>query len=191
MELDELKKQWQQIELRIDKVEEANHRLAEKLKKNKATNAKQRLSRQFGMKLLICVVSPLWMILFASQVEVRTELFISYMVFFVIMTIAMAYVWNKLRTMNYMKMSIKEALIAVYDMERLYRLVGWIGIITGAPLIVFMMLEIYKLEISEVIYGAWAGLIVGTIVGLISKMRNRRLLKEMRQALEEEIGDDD
>ena len=33
MELDELKKQWQQIELRIDKVEEANHRLTERLKK--------------------------------------------------------------------------------------------------------------------------------------------------------------
>ena len=107
------------------------------------------------------------------------------------MAISMAYVWNKLRTMNYMKMSIKEALIAVYDMERLYRRVGWIGIITGAPLIVFMLMEIHKLETPEVVYGAWVGLIVGAIVGLISKMRNRRLLKEMRQALEEEIGDDE
>ena len=191
MELDELKKQWQQIELRIDKVEEANHRLTERLKKNKATNAKQRLTTQFGVKLLFCIISPLWMVLFASQVEVRTELYISYMVFFVIMAISMAYVWNKLRTMNYMKMSIKEALIAVYDMERLYRRVGWVGIITGAPLIVFMLMEIHKLEIPEAVYGAWVGLIVGAIVGLISKIRYRRLLKEMRQALEEEIGDDE
>lgn len=190
MDINKLKHDWQQLELRIDKIENENKRLAERLKKNSATGVKHRLTARYGRMTIICILSPIWMVLFDNTFNVDTSLYISYIVFFAIMSVTTGYVWWKLRNIDYMSMSVKDALIAVYNTEKLCKINNWIGYITGIPLIIFLMIYIYRLDQQPLIIGAWAGLIVGGSIGTYIRLKNRRLLKKMRQTLAEEISED-
>lgn len=190
MDLDKLKHDWQQLELRIDKIENENKRLAERLKKNSATGVKCRLTARYGRMTIICILSPIWMVLFDYTINVDTSLYISYVVFFAIMSVTTGYVWWKLRNIDYMSMSVKDALIAVYKTEILCKTHNRIGYITGFPLIIFLMIYIYQLDQQPLIIGAWIGLIIGGSLGTYIKIRNRQLLKKMKQTLAEEISED-
>lgn len=190
MDLDKLRQNWQQLELRIDKIELENKRLAERLKKNSATGIKHRLTSRYGRMTIICILAPLWMVLYDKTISTDIYLYISYIAFFVIMTIATGYVWWYLKSTDYMSMSVKDALIAVYKAEKLCKTHNWIGYITGLPLIAFLMIEIYQLGEQPLIIGAWAGVIIGGSIGTYIRIKNRRLLKTMKQTLIEEISEE-
>lgn len=190
MDMEEMRRNWKKMELRINKIETENHRLVEQLKKSRACSAKRKLTIGNGVMTVFCAVSPLWIVLLSGMVDVSFALYLSYIIFFVIMTLVTGRVWLWLLKTDYMLMSVKEALICAYKTKRLNRDKELVGYLTGLPLIAFLMIEVYQMGIDELMVGAWIGLVIGGIVGICIRIRDNRLLKNMRQALEEEVFDD-
>lgn len=191
MDIEDLKRNWQQLELRVNKAEFENRRLAERLCKNNATGIKHKLMARYRAMTIVCAISPLWIILFNMQMNVNAYLFAGYISFFVIMALATAYIWFWMANTDYMSMTVKDAIIATYKAEKLCKNHNWIGFVTGIPLLVFLMITISETGEYVIITGAWTGLIVGGLIGLYIRLRNRRLLREMRRMLEDELDDTD
>ena len=63
MDIDELKKQWQSMELRIEKLEEENHRLMSSISSNRVAGLRGRLLTRYCMMIIVCIISPVWLLL--------------------------------------------------------------------------------------------------------------------------------
>ncbi len=191
MDIEEMKRNWQQMELRMDKIEEENQKLIARLKKNKAMGAKQRLMVSYFRMAIICIVSPVWIFLLEQEAYVGKILEIYYVLFFVALSAVNFYIWYFMKLNDYKTMSVKDALIKSYEIELLCKRGKLVGYILGLPLIVLLMCALYKAGIIEAFTGGCVGLIIGGAIGSIVNLKNKKMLREMRLALEEELAETD
>ena len=85
-------------------------------------------------------------------------------------------------------MTVKEALISTYKLEKYQKTGTLIGISLAVPLLICFMVELYRLHEMYAFYGAWCGLVVGLLIGLRIRRRIKRDIKEMRAALNDELN---
>ncbi len=189
MDIDDLKLNWRKMELRMDRMEAESRRLAQMLRRNKATNTQQRLVNRYKVFTVICMLVPVWFLLMCESLNLSVALSVSYVAFFFVMTATSAYLWRSFSKVEYISLPIKDAIVESYKNERRVKVCNWIGYITGFPLIVFLMMEITALGIKPMIIGAWTGLVIGGAIGVITRIKMYRLMREMRRSLEEELRD--
>lgn len=190
MDIDELKKQWQSMELRVEQLEKDNRRLMTRISRDRFAGLRGKLMARYRLMIIVCVISPVWMLLLEDVYGVGRVLNVCYASFFVITALANAYIYYLFHKIDYSIMTVKEALTATTHLEitrcRL-RMLGWLMVV---PLLVMMFQAFYETGQDEVIYGAWFGLIIGAIVGTIFDRKTRRLIRQMRQTLTEELDED-
>ena len=88
-------------------------------------------------------------------------------------------------------MSIKEALVATTKVEETRQKVKLLGWILGLPLILILFDVFNEIGHPEVIYGGFAGIVIGGVIGYFIERKTRRLIRELRQTLADAIADDD
>lgn len=190
MDIDELKKQWNAMELRIDRLEKENNRLMTNITNNRIVGLRGRLLARYRMMIILCVVSPAWIFFMDSLCDVSNFVKVCYVLFFVVMVITNGYVYHLIRKVDYIEMTIKDALVAATNVEIARRRMKIIGWILAVPLLAMLFSTFYEIGREELIYGAWIGLIVGFISGAIYEVNTRRLIRQMRQTLSDELGED-
>ena len=190
MDIDELKKQWQSMELRVEQLEKDNRRLMTRISRDRFAGLRGKLMARYRLMIIVCVISPVWMLLLEDVYGVGRVLNVCYASFFVITALANAYIYYLFHKIDYSIMTVKEALTATTHLEitryRL-RMLGWLMVV---PLLVMMFQAFYETGQDEVINGAWFGLILGAIVGTIFDLKTRRLIRQMRHTLTEELDED-
>ncbi|WP_455672221.1 hypothetical protein [Phocaeicola sp.] len=189
MELEELKKGWKEMGERMDKIEKTNDELLGKITQNRATSARQRLKREYQMMTAVCFMAPSWLAIAQRNMEELGDWIVYlFLVFFLVMAANKGFVWWKLSRMDYQKMTIKEALISTYQLEKYQKRGTLIGIGLAIPLLVCFMVNLYLMHEVYAFYGAWLGLVFGLWLGLRIHRRIKKEIKEMRDALQDELN---
>ena len=189
MELEELKKGWKEMDERMEKLESENDKLVNMITQKRATSALQRLTREYQMMTAICLLAPSYFMLTQHHMEGLGDwcLYL-FVIFFLVMAIHKSFIWRKLSRMDYKQMTVKEALISTYKLEKYQKTGTLIGISLAVPLLICFMVELYRLHEMYAFYGAWCGLVVGLLIGLRIRRRIKRDIKEMRAALNDELN---
>lgn len=191
MDIDELKKQWKSMELRIDQLEKDNKRLLSCISNDKVWGVRKKLQTRYFALIVLCVVSPVWILLMNEMYYIDTEVLIIYTFFFVVMAVVNSYIYNLIGKVDCSSMTIKEALMAITKVEETRRrgqLLGWILVV---PLVIILFRVFSEMGHPEVLYGASVGLVIGGIYGYIFDRQTRQLIKELRKTLADALAEED
>lgn len=191
MDIDELKSQWKSMELRIDRLEKDNKQLLSRISSDRMKGVRGKLMARYRSIIMVCVLSPSWIVLMDRMLSLDDEIFIIYTFFFLVMALANYYLYRLIGKVDCSVMSIKEALVAtakVEDTRQKVKLLGWI---LAVPLMIIMFDVFQEIGHPEVIYGACAGLVIGGLVGYLVERKTRRLIRELRQSLADALADDE
>ncbi|MBR5550879.1 MAG: hypothetical protein IKV83_03035 [Muribaculaceae bacterium] len=180
MNIDELKSQWKSMELRIDRLEKDNKSLISRISNERMKSVREKLLARYRALIIVCIFSPLWMVLMNNLHHVDIEVPIVYAFFFLVMALANYYMYQLIGKVDCSKLTIKEALIAVTKVEETRQNVKLLGWIFGLPLIIIMFDVFKEMGHPEIIYGACVGLVIGGVVGYLVERKTRRLIRELR-----------
>lgn len=191
MDIDELKSQWKSMELRIDRLEKDNKNLLSRISNERVKSVREKLLARYRAIIMVCIFSPLWIVMMDKVWNLDNEILIVYTFFFMVMALANYYMYQLIGKVDCSKLTIKEALIAVTKVEETRQKVKLLGWIFGLPLIIIMFDVFKKMGHPEIIYGACVGLVIGGVVGYLVERKTRRLIRELRQTLADALVDDD
>lgn len=190
MDIDELKRQWQSMELRVEQLEGDNRRLQSRIIGDRFTGLRGKLLTRYRVMIAVCVISPVWLLLIDDIFEVGTLINICYASFFIITAVCNWRVYSLLRKIDYTSMTVKEVLTATTNMEIMRHRMKRLSWVLAIPLLVMLFYTFYATGNNGLIYGAWVGLALGGIVGTIIDRKTRRIIRSMRQTLANELADD-
>lgn len=191
MDIDELKKQWKSMELRIDQLEKDNKRLLSCISNDKVWGVRKKLQTRYFALIVLCVVSPVWILLMNEMYYIDTEVLIIYTFFFVVMAVVNSYIYNLIGKVDCSSMTIKEALMAITKVEETRRRGQLLGWILAVPLVIILFRVFSEMGHPEVLYGASVGLVIGGIYGYIFERQTRQLIKELRKTLADALAEED
>lgn len=191
MDIDELKSQWKSMELRIDRLEKDNKNLLSRISNERVKSVREKLLARYRAIIMVCIFSPLWIVMMDKVWNLDNEILIVYTFFFMVMALANYYMYQLIGKVDCSKLTIKEALIAVTKVEETRQKVKLLGWIFGLPLIIIMFDVFKEMGHPEIIYGACVGLVIGGVVGYLVERKTRRLIRELRQTLADALVDDD
>ncbi len=89
------------------------------------------------------------------------------------------------RRIDFGRMSVREAVEKVYHLQRMRIIKRTIGIVTGVPVLIYMFFTFSSIFGPYVLYGMTAGLVIGLGGGLLVNSTANRLLKQMKEQLDE------
>lgn len=189
MELEELKKSWKVMDEQIDKLESKNEVPVSQITQKRAVSSQQRLKREFQMMTGVCLMAPFWIMMIQRNVEGFPDWMVyMFFVFFLTMAVHKRFLWYKLARMDYKRMTVKEALISTYRLEKYQKWGTLLGISLAVPVLVCFVVELYFLHEVYVLYGAFIGLVIGLFVGWWVRRRIKSEMKAMREALNDELN---
>ncbi len=191
MDLDGLKSQWKSMELRINQLEKDNKSLEMRITSDRMKGVREKLMARYRAIIMVCIFSPIWMLMMNELYQVDVEVSIVYAFFFLVMALANYYMHRLIGKVDCSTMSIKEALMATVKVEETRQRVKLLGWILGLPLILIMFDVFKEMGHPEVIYGACAGLVIGGLVGYFIERKTGRLIRELRQTLADALSDDE
>lgn len=191
MDLDGLKSQWKSMELRINQLEKDNKSLEMRITRDHMKGVREKLMARYRAIIMVCIFSPIWMLMMNELYQVDVEVSIVYAFFFLVMALANYYMYQLIGKVDCSRMSIKEALVATTKVEETRQKVKLLGWILGLPLIIIMFDVFKEMGHPEIIYGACVGLVIGGVIGYFIERKTRRLIRELRQTLADAIADDD
>lgn len=191
MDLDGLKSQWKSMELRINQLEKDNKSLEMRITRDRMKGVREKLMARYRAIIMVCIFSPIWMLMMNELYQVDVEVSIVYAFFFLVMALANYYMHRLIGKVDCSTMSIKEALMATVKVEETRQRVKLLGWILGLPLILIMFDVFKEMGHPEVIYGACAGLVIGGVVGYFIERKTGRLIRELRQTLADALSDDE
>lgn len=191
MDLDGLKTQWKSMELRINQLEKDNKSLEMRITRDHMKGVREKLMARYRAIIMVCIFSPIWMLMMNELYQVDVEVSIVYAFFFLVMALANYYMYRLIGKVDCSTMSIKEALMATVKVEETRQRVKLLGWILGLPLILIMFDVFKEMGHPEVIYGACAGLVIGGVVGYFIERKTGRLIRELRQTLADALSDDE
>lgn len=191
MDLDGLKSQWKSMELRINQLEKDNKSLEMRITRDRMKGVREKLMARYRAIIMVCIFSPIWMLMMNELYQVDVEVSIVYTFFFLVMALANYYMYRLIGKVDCSTMSIKEALMTTVKVEETRQRVKLLGWILGLPLILIMLDVFKEMGHPEVIYGACAGLVIGGVVGYFIERKTGRLIRELRQTLADALSDDE
>ena len=184
MELEDLKKNCSEMEERLGRLEMENRQLQHKTVNSKVEQMKKRL-------LLRQTFFVLFLPWFFYQVVRNSGFDFSTLTWsllgvFIVAILLRQLIWLLLlRKVNCMEQTVREVCLA----ESRFRISFKIGIaacmVCAIPLLISLIWDIAGMGDRYLLYGAWAGLVVGLLLGIRLFLKAWRGVKELREAIRE------
>lgn len=178
MDLENLKTTWQNLNVRVDRLEEENRRTTEALRRNRAKSAQMKLATSYKRTAFVGLLCPLLAPLCVHILYMPIWVAVIYAAFGLLMAALMLRSYWVTRYSNFMSLPIVEALQNAIRLRRRQNMVTTIGIAGGC--IVIATFYIY-LEVG--IIGFFIGLALGLIIGIKKQLTQRELIREIEDSL--------
>lgn len=182
--LEQLKQQWQELNLRVNHLDEANRELTDRLSRGHVTSTQQRLAhatRRWG--LFAFTLIPMAFVVYHTML-MPLWLSIVYAAFGLVMGCLVLWLAAYINRERLVDLPVTQA----YDRARLIHKLQWqcrgVGIVLGGILVILMLYYLNQDSDSSMLISACVGLVLGAIIG-IAKARNHnrmsnRLIKDTR-----------
>ena len=187
MTLEELKVQWNQLSVRVDRLEEENRRLASELATGRATSAQQRLASHYTKHALIGLLLPLLAPMLVFVLDMPLWVAVLYGLLGLLCMAADLIFARYIRRSNFAILPVVNSLENMLKAKKYQRRMQIVFIIIGGIFLggaFFPALE----EEPSVMIGALIGLIIGICCGLTLYFKKVRLINEILKELKESVN---
>lgn len=183
MNIDELKRNWNSLNLPADTPMPEVRDLEDKVATQRVTTLRDRIYRLHIRLSIVACVAILTMVPFAKD-EPWLVAFAT--LFFVLMAALHAATAFWVHGLDYSRMTVKDALRSVYELERRRNRNRAIGVALAVPLICYMCYTFSNGAEPAFFFGCVSGACLGVLIGLIINHKAVMMLREMKR----ELGDD-
>lgn len=187
MTLEELKVQWNQLSVRVDRLEEENRRLASELATGRATSAQQRLASHYTKHALIGLLLPLLAPMLVFVLDMPLWVAVLYGLLGLLCMAADLIFARYIRRSNFAILPVVNSLENMLKAKKYQRRMQIVFIIIGGIFLggaFFPALE----DEPSVMIGALIGLIIGICCGLTLYFKKVRLINEILKELKESVN---
>lgn len=183
MEIDELKKQWQSLKIKVDSLEADNRRLASELANGRIQTTRSKLVRLYRISGVAGFVLPL---LAPLMVKIGFEgwLAVVYGAYGILLgCLNLCFAWS-IENARLIDAPVVEALRKAILIRRRQVAIRTFGIVLGIPVLVSMFMQAADNSGVAMIEGMVAGLVVGVIIGVKKAFEANRLGKSLQEEIE-------
>lgn len=177
--LDQLKQQWQELNLRTTRLEEANRELSERLAKGRTTTVQQTLEREtrrWGISgfALILLAFPIW-----HTLQMPWWMAVIYAAFGALMGILTISLSNFIGRERLVDMPVTQAYERACRIHRYQWYCRGVGIVCGVMVLGCLFYYMWQEDNMYMFAGALLGVFVGLTVGLIKARRQNRMSRQI------------
>lgn len=190
MDIEELKQQWNQLSVRVDRLEQENRRLAAELATGRAVSAQQKLVRRFMLHGFCGLILPLLAPLLVLVLNMPLWVAVLYALLGLVCMLIDFYLADSVRKRNIAKDSVVENLQFIISLKKKQRQIQLVLIGVCLLFLAFAFYPFIKEEPSIVI-GAFIGAIIGATLGFLEYRRKIKLINEIIAELRESINPKD
>ncbi|MBD5220463.1 MAG: hypothetical protein HDS72_09590 [Bacteroidales bacterium] len=180
MELDNLKNAWQNLNVRVDRLEEENRRTTEALSRNRAKSAQMRLADSYKRTAVLGFALPAIAPMCVRVLHMPVWVGVMYALFGLIMGALVLRAYWVTKHTNFMSLSVVDALRQAIRLRRRQNITTTTGIVLGCVLI-----GVFYSYLKVGVWGFFIGLAVGLAIGIRKQLRQRELIREIEDALRE------
>lgn len=182
MNIEDLRRSWNTLDNRVDELEESTRELERRITANRITTSRDKLktiARNLAIACFAAIMTsfPLW--------KMSSTMVLILCVFFLVMGGIQVHTYLMTDAVNLSRMTVAEALKSVYELEQMRWRKRAFGMITGIPLLLYMLYFFHSIDEPVIFYGGCTGVAIGATIGIIINHRNVELLKEMKRELED------
>ena len=184
--LESLRRQWQQVTIKAEKLEATNAELTRRLKAERAGSVRDRLARRFRAQTILSAALPLLAALIYFENMVSAPFAIIYGVFGLIMCVSGIWFTRYVKHSDFIACPTVEALHRAYDISRWrqrFRIMGWL---MALIVVVWLFIEMAKSGNDSAMIGACVGLAIGLPIGIYKEIVTARLTRRMLKELEDD-----
>ncbi len=179
MNIDDLRANWNSIDIPAGMCRPVQE-LERRIVSSNVTTLRSRLLHIYVLLGVMCLMGVLFMIPFVKDLP---RLVVCADVFYVVVSGINFYMSSLVRRIDYSRMTVKEALEAVYKVERYKIRARMCTIVMAVPLICYMIFSFAHLYGEVVLFGCACGAVLGGVIGIIIHRRMMSVLREMRRQL--------
>lgn len=185
MDLDNLREQWKSLNIKVEDLQVENMRLRHDIQTNKVTSINRRLIARIRNMLLVCCLAPIFIIYMKNEIALTTATIVCYVSYFIIIGAAHGYLLWRLSTRDYLSMHIAAAIKEAATLELYRKRMRMWSYIMAAPVIFMLMMDIYKYGYPGALISGIIGGLAGLAIGLRLEYTNRKLMRQIRQLLDQ------
>ena len=171
MELEDLKKSWDELNGRLEQTEDKLRSLADKAMRERADSLRRKTENRLWLPIVAAGLLPLLMYNMCDivAIELNAVCIVSLILFMITAVANGVSILIQLRDLNPLHSTVKDICCRTRRLRRhlLWGVVAKFGLMT--VLVLSLSLCIYESNIAEVdyvMYGFWAGLAVGLPIGI-------------------------
>lgn len=182
MELEDLKKNWNIMEGRLDNLEMEQRHLQSKMVETKVQQVRHRLLRRTTM-MIVCLPILLWIIVRHQDYNFSVLTWVL-MFLFVVLIIARQLIWRSLlKKIDCLTMTVREVCLAESRFHMAFKVGVASGVMWAIPLLASMIWDMSRFGDRYMLVGVWTGLAVGLVVGIYKFLQAWHGVKELRKAI--------
>lgn len=184
MDLEQFKAQWQSANIKVDRLNEANRELTQKLASQRAISLKQKLAKKYKRIAIVGLFLPILSIVLYYELSMPIWLCAIYAIFGLVAAyINYDFARFILRT-DYISMPIAEAVKHAIKIRVRQRNTMLLLSFMALCVLWALFSQVYKIE-PELIIACYIGLAIGVIIDIIISTKSFRLSKKILSELEE------
>ena len=179
--LDDLKKQWQEMSAKLDKLDDANKQLSEQLSKSHVATYQETLSRRIRLTSIVGFLLPLLSFVLYFEIHLPLWICILYAVYGLLMGAVWLWYSYFVGHVSLLSLPLKEAYQRAIKIKERQTQLRILGVVSGV--IVLFLLGYY------IDPGLWIAFLIGAVLGLIvaiiKAISAARLARKMVESLQE------
>ena len=188
MDIDDLKRAWQSQIMRIDKLEEQNKQLKERLLDKSLKSNRAKLLSTYRWLLLIGLLMVPFTIVSFSHLELSPIAVWTMVAYFLLMSVANVYVYYLIYDIDMTNHSVCDNLQRVINLQLKRHRIRIGSCILGIVIISIFFYYISQDDPSLVIGGIIGG-IVGGLIGLRKEREIKAMISSMKKDLEDALSE--
>lgn len=190
MELEELKNKWQKLNIRVERLEKDNKRMASELAAGRAATARKSLVRYYNVSAFNGMLLPLLAPMLVMVLHFQLWVACLYAVFGMVMSVLNFVFADYIRRNADMTLPVVDALNNLLVIRRRQKQLRILGIVCGIIVVSSMFGQVTGQGDKYVMLGMLIGLCVGIPMGVFKELRSRRLLRTMQRELQACLDED-
>lgn len=189
MDIEQLKKQWQSLDTRTEKLQADTAAVARRIANGDIRSTQGKLARTYRANIFVAATLIPIGIFMLPDLGIGNVAVALYCIFGAIMAVVNAVMYRNISSVPLTSLPVVHAIAKAMSFARQRRLQLWVSIPAGALLTGMLLLEFLDHSETALFAGGAVGVVVGALIGWTKCRRQSRYLRTLMQELRS-IGDD-
>ncbi len=185
-DLEELKRQWQQMSIKVDELSRANDRLADRLAGERVKSMQDRLASNIRRISMFGLLLPILAPMLYAVLHLPMWVCVAYAMFGILMMIVNRMFVRFINSSRLTELPVVDAIERAMVIKIRQQRIRWFGVCMGVAIIALLFYSLPDGNNTEILIGGAVGLLIGGAICVKQACDNARLVRRIINSLRED-----